>query len=646
MKITALSITNFLAITSAEISLSDRGLVAIQGVNRADTSADSNGAGKSSIADALCWCLFGTTARGASGDEVINGTAKKGCVVSSTIVDGGYTYVISRHRKHKTGKNSLRLTVHDGLTEKDLTKGTDKLTQVDVDKIIGSSLEVFKGAIYAGQEEMPNLPALTDKALKMLVEEASGITLLEEAYKKSRETASAAATELAHTQSTHSLVLSQKASQEAQIKASEDLEKTWLEEHSERLDAAKNNVRESISVVRELSDQVDKFDEKGMRERIDLIDAKIAGVAQETEKLGQLERKVSGAAATMRLKNASLNEAKLAVARIETEIESVDGRIGTPCGECGRPITASEVAASRAALESKKVSADDKVSHLVRECAEARSAAAEALSERKTFEGKMTDISKETEARKKTQDLISEFEIVVAQRNAKIGEAKGLKAAFETIQAEKNPYTAQIETYKSDLARSEKEEMLAKQKVQEAEEIAAVEQEVVRVFSPSGVRARILDEVTPFLNAQTAKYLGTLSDGNITATWTTLVPAAKKGEFKEKFSIQVENATGGESFKRLSGGEKRKVRIATALALQDLVATRASKPIDLFIGDEIDDALDASGLERLMTILEEKAREKGTVFVISHNELSDHIRQTLTIEKTASGETKITEVAA
>ncbi|MDN9032308.1 exonuclease, partial [Enterobacter hormaechei] len=73
------------------------------------------------------------------------------------------------------------------------------------------------------------------------------------------------------------------------------------------------------------------------------------------------------------------------------------------------------------------------------------------------------------------------------------------------------------------------------------------------------------------------------------------------------------------SFQTLSGGEKRKVRIACSLALQDLVASRVSKHIELFIGDEIDAALDTAALERLMGTLEAKARARGTVMIISHN---------------------------
>jgi DNA repair exonuclease SbcCD ATPase subunit len=155
---------------------------------------------------------------------------------------------------------------------------------------------------------------------------------------------------------------------------------------------------------------------------------------------------------------------------------------------------------------------------------------------------------------------------------------------------------------------------------------------VVKVFGPAGVRAQILDTVTPFLNARTADYLSVLSDGAMQAIWTTLTKSAT-GDLKEKFSIEVTHSKGADEFAGLSGGEKRKVRLACALALQDLVASRATQPIDLWIGDEVDDALDPSGLERLMTILERKARERGTVLVISHSDLRDWIDNVTTVTK-------------
>ncbi|MGK7831140.1 AAA family ATPase, partial [Acinetobacter baumannii] len=87
MEFLTLKINNFLTIGEARLDLANRGLLLVQGENKDNSSADSNGSGKSSIVDALCWCLYGTTARDVTGDLVINKTAKKDCAVELTIHD-------------------------------------------------------------------------------------------------------------------------------------------------------------------------------------------------------------------------------------------------------------------------------------------------------------------------------------------------------------------------------------------------------------------------------------------------------------------------------------------------------------------------------------------------------------------------------
>src|SRR5260370_207423 len=145
MKLKVVEIENFMAISRATISLADRGLVLIQGENSDDTSAESNGAGKSSIADAISWCLYGPTPPGEDGDGVVNIAAGKNCSVIVQIEEGGQLYSITRHRKHSKGKNSLTVIQFDLATTGStaLTKGTDKLTQEVVNAIMGCSLEVF-----------------------------------------------------------------------------------------------------------------------------------------------------------------------------------------------------------------------------------------------------------------------------------------------------------------------------------------------------------------------------------------------------------------------------------------------------------------------------------------------------------------------
>ena len=89
MKITDVEIENVLAIGEAKLSLDTLGLAHIAGINNDETSADSNGSGKSSLPDAISWCLWGTTARGLSGDDIINTPAGKGAAARVTIDDDG-----------------------------------------------------------------------------------------------------------------------------------------------------------------------------------------------------------------------------------------------------------------------------------------------------------------------------------------------------------------------------------------------------------------------------------------------------------------------------------------------------------------------------------------------------------------------------
>jgi DNA repair exonuclease SbcCD ATPase subunit len=140
MNITKVVIDNFLTIQHAEIELDNRGLLLIQGDNKDDSSADSNGAGKSSIADAICWANYGVTARGVSTDAVVNKTAKKDCRVEVNLTDGTNDYKIIRYRKDSTHKNTTLVLQRDpnpAVIPIELHKGTERETQAVIDALIG-----------------------------------------------------------------------------------------------------------------------------------------------------------------------------------------------------------------------------------------------------------------------------------------------------------------------------------------------------------------------------------------------------------------------------------------------------------------------------------------------------------------------------
>ncbi|OWZ90454.1 hypothetical protein B9J07_28120 [Sinorhizobium sp. LM21] len=645
MKFPELEINQFMAITHAKVSLADRGLVLIQGQNHADTSADSNGVGKSSIAEALEWCWFGETARGISGDAVINRDAKKDTFVKSTVIDGHMTYTATRHRKHKTGKNTFTLKQFDGMKETDLTKGKDALTQLEANKIIGCSLDVFAASIYAGQEKMPDLPAMTDKNLKVIIEEASGASVLEGAYKAASKTMNDSEKVLVTKRAAAQLARNELDFIKNQLVSTTAALAQWETDRGVREATLKASIAPLVPVIRQLKEDVDKVDKAKIDAAIADCDSKIALVGDENAGLAALDKALSDAKVYL---GAYSNEVAMhhgALTRARLALASVKHQVGCPCTSCGRPLTDKELAAATADKQSYVDAYEKAVTEAEEKYLAQDTSVNDAQRARDDFAASMTDITAVVAQRSVFERELASYNDLLRSQQSYVNQAKNLRDQLVAVQAETNPHKPSIERLTKQAEVAEKKLTEAEAAVIEQEEDVALNAEVVKIYGPAGVRATILDDVTPFLNSQSAKYLTILSDGNIEATWTTLTPDAK-GVLKEKFSIDVTNATGGDNYKALSGGEKRKVRIATALALQDLVATRATKPIDLWIGDEIDDALDSSGLERLMQILEEKARERGSVFVISHNELRDHIKQVLLVEKLANKTTKITEMAA
>jgi DNA repair exonuclease SbcCD ATPase subunit len=628
-------VSNFLTIGHAELELDNRGLLAIQGENDDDTSADSNGAGKSTIADAICWCNYGETARGASGDAVINRAAKKECSVENLWRDGDMEYRVVRYRKHSTGKNMLAVFERDTKTglESDLTKGTDRETQVVVEKILGCSLDVFKGSIYAGQEAMPDLPGMTDKNLKLLIEEAAGVEILADAYKEANARALAADKEY-NTAAVHVKSLQSTL---------EGMRERWTEsmvEYGNFEAGRKARARDAMAKVPDYTAQIATanerialIDEAALTARKTYLEAALRGHKAMTDKLAELEKqeRLLDIQQTGLLRDVEAKKKDL-TAR-QAGLANVEALVGTPCKECGKPYHERDLDTARAA---KQESIDEAKKTLLATAGLAKAAVTAHNAAKKAADDYRTtipDVSATAAEMTGIGESLAKLAALHDAVEARVNAIANDKEAAKKCLTEPNPWQKVIDTKTADIAKLEADLNDAAIYASAQEDHARLLSEAAKVFGPAGVRAHILDTVTPFLNERTSEYLGALADGNITATWSTLAKNSK-GEIKEKFNIDVMHAKGGDSFKLLSGGEKRKVRLATNLALQDMVASRAEKPINLWIGDEIDDALDSAGLERLMGVLDKKAKERGTVMVISHHAIRDWVDQIITVKKT------------
>ncbi|HCS8181748.1 TPA: AAA family ATPase [Klebsiella variicola subsp. variicola] len=629
MKFLTLEVENFMALANAKVELDQRGLVLIQGVNAGDSSAASNGAGKSTLMNSLMWCIYGETSHGVKGDDVLSTGHEKNCRVKVTIEDEGKRYAIIRHRKHKEFKNRLIVRGEDG----DMTKGKDSLTQEFVERLIGASKEVFMASIYASQEAMPDLPGMSDKNLKTIVEEAAGVDRLTKAYAIARERANAAAARMETTKTKMDACLSLVESAQNELESAKTSSEAWERERSERLDVARADLvgaevtlTEVEMELRSLPEQIRDTENAICKER-----EKLASKEEHDAKLVKVRGAITDIRASIRITENIQKEAMQRARAFKVKAEEVNTKVGEPCPTCGKAycvedlstVKESFVEQARSEISQAQASATSvaKYQEHLEKALKIESSLVASTPDVSAIISRIEQLTKELGTLRHREKEVVAVEALVARARSEV----------DRITKEINPFLAVIKRHEESLAANKSNYGVLKTELKNIQEQALLLDKARQVYSPAGVRSHILTSVTPFLNAQTAEYLNTLSDGNIVAEWSTM-ESTKKGEWRDKFNISVRKIGASKTFQTLSGGEKRKVRIACSLALQDLVASRASKNIELFIGDEIDDALDTAGLERLMGILEAKARERGTVMIISHKEMKSWFRETITVE--------------
>lgn len=629
MKFLTLEVENFMALANAKVELDQRGLVLIQGVNAGDSSAASNGAGKSTLMNSLMWCIYGETSHGVKGDDVLSTGHEKNCRVKVTIEDEGKRYAIIRHRKHKEFKNRLIVRGEDG----DMTKGKDSLTQEFVERLIGASKEVFMASIYASQEAMPDLPGMSDKNLKTIVEEAAGVDRLTKAYAIARERANAAAARMETTKTKMDACLSLVESAQNELESAKTSSEAWERDRSERLDVARADLvgaevtlTEVEMELRSLPEQIRDTENSIGKER-----EKFASKEEHDAKLVKVRGAITDIRASIRITENIQKEAMQRARAFKVKAEEVNTKVGEPCPTCGKAycvedlstVKESFVEQARSEISQAQASATSvaKYQEHLEKALKIESSLVASTPDVSAIISRIEQLTKELGTLRHREKEVVAVEALVARARSEV----------DRITKETNPFLAVIKRHEESLAANKSNYGVLKTELKNIQEQALLLDKARQVYSPAGVRSHILTSVTPFLNAQTAEYLNTLSDGNIVAEWSTM-ESTKKGEWRDKFNISVRKIGASKTFQTLSGGEKRKVRIACSLALQDLVASRASKNIELFIGDEIDDALDTAGLERLMGILEAKARERGTVMIISHKEMKSWFRETITVE--------------
>lgn len=685
MQIKTLKMENFLSYESAELNLSDRGLVLVEGENR--DSGGSNGAGKSAIFEAICWCLFGYTNRGLKANDVCR-LGSTGTRVEVSVTSGdGQEYTVIRNRNHKTEGN--RLVWKHG--ETDLSLGSDRETQGRINGLLQLDADSFNSVVLFPQGAS-GFASLTDGEQKAILDKVLGMQRFSDAH--------------ARANSAHSDVekkLGVLGATVAQLEKSIAEKREWLEDHKRNLanfdaerqadlDKAKEAHKaftESVPLwdgeltveKEQLEQQLLHPDLASSKANVQKTQTIITSLNVEISKLGvsvsYLEKEVAKAPKEepemsalppdiLKRELLQIKANKMSALKCRKTCSDEIIRVGdliekknstTSCETCGQTLTDNAKVRMFGSYEAKleelqneidvhesdilKLAEEEKLKESEIKWAEEYELWKSAQPAKVKLEKEQNDILLKTNALRDLQKDYVRFQAnsnKVDEIQAKLNEIKSARdrhtvayakwehdcilahSKISEIENRKEPYSDQMANLIQNILAAKK--YLASKVV-----IAdAFHNELRQLkfwlsgFGNAGVKSLLLDTVTPFLTQRANEYLEIMTDGTAKVSFDTQ-KTLKSGEARDKFGVSVGYTCGADSYRGISGGERRRADIAVLFALGDLAASRSIAPIDLRLLDEPFEALDSVGAELVVRLLQEKILPQSkTVLVMSHDD--------------------------
>ena len=594
-----LHIENFFSHVDTAIPLTGQGVVLIAGRVHGDSAANSNGAGKSALLpEALLFGLFGRTLHGIRGEDVVRRGAEKPCTVQvwATTDDGTPVHIervqgaAARRSRVRVGTNAY----HNG------AEAIDRVVQT----ALGLRFDTFTATAIYGRGTTPFFTQLGDAARKEILDDLLAFQDLNRFHLEAkRRTQQVESSRALKTEALKSFALRQAdlerlvaecTKREAEFTAARedelalvDQKATTLQAHAAKLVEQQNE----IAAEHEANTQCLAPLERDLA----LVQAHLRKLQTEQDELAS-----------------TLREVKSERARYAAEcarIRQLDG----PCPTCAQPVP------------------PEHRTRLLNERTNLVATADAVFAELETKQQLLQKIASEQRLR----ETALELEISpIRERLARLQHAAEYltheATSISTRQHDLKQQRAQVATRENDAARLRVSALESLESVRK--EARAVESELAALvyvspyvhfweegFSNAGLKSMLLDEVMPFLNERAAVYADQLADGTLNVRFQTQA-ATKSGELRERCHVAVSHQLGGASYKACSDGQRRRADLIATLALGDLAARRASRPVNLVILDEVFDGLDDTGMGRVFPVLTDLAKHRSSVFVVTHND--------------------------
>lgn len=582
----SLTIKNFLSVGETPVTIDfQSGVNVITGTNY-DKEDSKNGVGKSTIADALYFALFGTTIRELPKDLIVNSFTKKKCeVVLDFDVENGNG--LSQYRITRTiGPTKCHMTRNG----EDITRSTMAKTNEYIQKLVLSNGKIFQNSVIMTINNTVPFMAQSKIDKRKFIESILSLEIFSEMLSKAREEHNTLKKdyEVLFTK-VEGIEKGYKFNKE-QLDVFEDTKKQKIETLTKRIDENKVKIEELKKDIKELPEDV-----------LEKLNTKEEKLNEELKAIRDLYKAAYQ----------NLADIKSKISHVEGQLQEID-KVGAICTTCKRAYSEDDLKHK----ESNKKELNSKLKDLNKELATAQKALDKVNDSQIKKEKEIKDVQDKKIVVRDVQNNNKNTEIKTGLINDTIQEhlkeieevKKQTNEALENVVRE---LEEKLKTGKVDLEKLDHE--------------CNVLECVKFVVSEEGVKSYIVKKILAVLNGRMAYYLDKLHANCLC-------------QFDEFFDEQITDEKGEhKSYFNFSGGERKRIDLACLFSFLDIRRMQGDVHFSTIFYDELlDSSLDDKGVELVLDILRERAyKHKESCYIITHRgtTITEKIDNTVFLEK-------------
>lgn len=622
----SVTIRDFMAIRgSATLPLDALGAVLLKG---------RMGVGKSSLFDAISWCLYGATSPRKSGaaksqlraDEVIHEDSED-CEVTVTLrLDDAH--VASIRRSKKRGKGA---TLNLQLPKKMSFPTGISDAQSQVDALVGLDHDLFRTCVYLGQGAVANFVTDADKKRKELLSRAFSLGACTPAVKLIRKEMKDKGIALQAIAIEHATIASKVEGLKstdftAESSAWEEKREAFIRSSTQQIHDLKMSVEECD---RRLASEPEWLRAKTqIEEFIRTKQSELMRISVPTEKAGKLHQEMG----RVRTEKGNLQGQINTITNRHRKIRASSSSGSPVCDECGQPIDVPTQENILAGLEIQLRSLDSTMKTLDVEYANLQTQLG-ALSEGASSEATSIQASIHDAQSKLTKcnEGINALARFRANRDAAVEQWNRLLKEIEAKQHEANPFASRMAAKESQLREAQDALSLVEARMHAAREDLEAWAWWEEGFGPKGVPVLVLRMAMHELESYANHFAAKLTDGKLFVALDLT-----DDDISIDFFEMTDDGPRPRSYLALSGGQNRCVELAfVPFALSEVIFNRVGVRVSLLLIDELTTHLAPEVKPLVCHVLPELGRE--TVLVIDHDQgVQGEFDKVMSVERTAT----------